>query len=43
LDSSVIVPVNCKSFFFAQKVRLKDLKFEFIQFKLEQNYRLTSN
>jgi len=39
---SKILPVNCKfisvrlvSFFFAVKVRLKHLKFEICQFKLE--------
>jgi len=39
-NSSEILPVNCKFiciriFFFALKVRLKNLKFEFCQFKLE--------
>jgi len=45
LNSSEILPVNCKFicihiFLFALKVRLKDLKFEIYQFKLEQNHRL---
>jgi len=47
-NSSEILPVNCKFFgvhifLFALKVRLKELKFGFCQFKLKQNHRLTCN
>jgi len=43
-NSSEIFPINCMCicvhiFIFALKVRLTDLKFEFCQFKLEQNHR----
>jgi len=45
LNSSKILPVliaslsELTSFFFALKVKLKDLKFEYCQLKLEKNHK----